>query len=518
MLIQAQLYPMKNTLLILILFLSLHAGAQSKPAYAISMKINGLKDTTAYLGYFYSESTYLRDTAKVNSQGEFTFTGKEKLPPGMYFLVLNKSRKFDFLISNNQFFHLETDTAEFSKGVKNIIFNNDPDNKLFYENMAHNAELGKKAEPYVKILKDSTIKEENKKEAREAYNAISKEALAYQDNIIKENPTTLTARLLKSTRQIEVPDPPKRADGTIDSMFQFRYYREHFFDNFDLSDDAFIRLPQPTYTKKIDEYLDNLFMAHPDTLMQAIDKLVSKAKKNPETYKFMVWALTRKYELPGIMGTDEVFVQMYYKYYATGEMNYWANEKLRKALKDAADNFCKSLIGKTGPNLMMQDANFQPRSLYDIKTKYTIIYFYDPECGSCKKETPVLVDFYTKNKVKFNVEVFAVNIDSTMAKMRDYIKTMKMKWITVNGPRTYLKEHYRDQYDAPSTPTIYVLDEKKKIIAKKLPAAKLEEFLTNYEKIQKRRAAMAVKPPDRVPFDCSKPAFKNPANTADKIK
>jgi hypothetical protein len=79
-----------------------------------------------------------------------------------------------------------------------------------------------------------------------------------------------------------------------------------------------------------------------------------------------------------------------------------------------------------------------------------------------------------------------------MAKMRNYIKEMSMKWVTVNGPRTYLKS-YHDSYDAMTTPTIYVLDDKKKIIAKKLPAARLEEFLTNYEKMQKKKAEIARK-------------------------
>jgi thiol-disulfide isomerase/thioredoxin len=168
-------------------------------------------------------------------------------------------------------------------------------------------------------------------------------------------------------------------------------------------------------------------------------------------------------------------------------MDFWTNEKYRKNLKDYADNLRKSLIGQIAPNLIMQDANFQPRSMYDIRAKYTILYIYDPDCGSCKKETPVLVNFYTKNKTKFNVEVYAVNADSTMAKMRNYIKDMGMKWITVNGPRTYLKS-YHDVYDANTTPTLYVLDEKKKIIGKKVPAAKLEEFLTNYEKMMKERS------------------------------
>jgi thiol-disulfide isomerase/thioredoxin len=480
---------MKKLFFALSFFATLSAAGQSKPAYSIQFKVQGLKDTTAYLGYFYAESTYVRDTAKVNSKGEFTFDGKQPLPQGVYFLVLDKARIFDFVVGSAQHFSLETNTTDY---VKSMVVKNDVDNKLFFEYAVQNGTWAKEAEPFVKILQDSTLKEENKKDAREAYRKIGEKAMAFQDAIIEKNPATVTARLFKTSRQIQIPNPPKRADGSIDSTFQLRYYRAHFFDNFDLSDDALIRMPQPLYSKKVAEYLDKLFIPQPDTVMKAINGLVAKAKNNPETYKYLVFMLTNKYTTPEYMGMDEVFVRIYDQYYASGEMNFWASEKHKKNLKDHADNIRKSMIGKVAPNMIMQDANLQPRSMYDIKSKYTILYFYDPDCGSCKKETPVLVDFYTKNKTKFNVEVYAVNSDTSMVKMRNYIKDMKMKWITVNGPRTYLGS-YHDSYDANTTPTLYVLDDKKKIIGKKIAAIKLEEFLTNYEKIQRARADLAKK-------------------------
>jgi hypothetical protein len=70
--------------------------------------------------------------------------------------------------------------------------------------------------------------------------------------------------------------------------------------------------------------------------------------------------------------------------------------------------------------------------------------------------------------------------------MRDYIKQFKMPWITVNGPRTYVGP-YHDLYDAMTTPMLYIIDEKKKIIAKKIPIERLEEFFTNYEKSLKKK-------------------------------
>jgi peroxiredoxin len=483
---------MHRFLLSLLLFsvLGFQADAQ-KPGYEIKFKITGLKDTTAYLGYYYAESTYVRDTARVNANGEFLFKGKEALPQGVYFIVLDKMRLFEpgFVLGANQHFSLESKREDM---VKNMVVKNDVDNKLFFDNMRFNMERNKEAEPFIKILQDNDIDEAKKKEAREAFAKVNDKVLDYQNKLIAANPTTMTARWLKMNKRIEIPDPPKKADGKIDSTFQLRYYRAHYFDNFDLGDDALIRLPQPTYSQKVNEYLDKLFPPQADSLKKAIEFMVSKAKKNQETYKYLVFTLIVKFQNPDIMGLDDVFVFLHDKYFATGEMNYWANEKYRKNLKDHADRLRKSLIGNTAPNLIMQDENFLPRSMYDIKKKYTILYIFDPDCGHCKTETPKLVNFYEKNKAKFDVEVFAVSADTSMKKMRDFIKQQKTTWITVNGPRTYVGS-YRDLYDAVTTPTMYIIDDKKKIIAKKFPIENLEEFFTNYEKFQKKKTEPARK-------------------------
>ena len=48
-----------------------------QPGYKVDFKIKGLKDTTAFLGYYTGESTFLKDTARANSQGAFSFEGKQ---------------------------------------------------------------------------------------------------------------------------------------------------------------------------------------------------------------------------------------------------------------------------------------------------------------------------------------------------------------------------------------------------------------------------------------------------------
>jgi thiol-disulfide isomerase/thioredoxin len=462
----------------------------AQPGYKIEFKIKGWKDTTAYLGFYNWDQKFVKDTARVNSQGVFFFDNPKSLTQGVYFLILDKSLIFDFVVSTGQHFKLETTSEDY---IGNMKVSGDIDNELFFENMAFIKERNKEAEPYVKVLKDSTITKDDpvRKAAQEAISKIGEKVTNHQMKIIATHPTTLTARILKGNKPIEIPDPPKKANGSIDSSFQFKYYREHFFDNFDLADEAMLRLSKVFYKDKVKEYLERLFVPDPDTITNAIVKLAEKAKKNQETYKYLVWNCLVSYQTPEIMGLDRVYVNLYDKYYASGEMDFWINDAIKKNIKDYAEKLRGSLVGDQGRNLMMQDQNLQPKSLYDIKKKYTFLFFYDPDCGHCREETPKLVEFYNKNKIKFDLEIFAVTIDTSMQKMKDFIKEFKTaSWVNVNGPRSY-QGLYTKSYYAEQTPTLYILDSKKKIIAKKPPIEKLEEFLINYEKFHKPKPTPA---------------------------
>jgi thiol-disulfide isomerase/thioredoxin len=450
--------------------------------YKIDFNIKGLKDTTIYLGYHFWNQTYITDTARVSNQGKFTFQGSKPLTQGVYFLVLNKSFFLQMVVGEQQRFSMETMVAE---PDQNMIVKGDDDNRLFFENSRFERARYKEAEPLVKILRDSTLKEDQKQTAREGFNAISKKVLDFQKDIIEKYPKTVTARILNIYRPVEIPDPPKKANGNIDSTFQLRYYREHYFDHYDLGDGLMLRQAKIVYWDKVKDYLDKLFIQHPDTIKKAIDRLALIAKKNNDTYHYFIWNCLVNYQNHQIMGLDQVYTKVYDTYVVAGALDDWADKTTLQNLKDFADKLKRAPIGSVAPNLMMQNENFQRRDLYNVKTKYTIVYFFSPNCGHCKEETPKLVDFYKTGKTKYGLEVFAVSTDTSMREMRDFIKEMKSQWITVNGPRSYGQKHFKDLYYAETTPTVYILDDKKKIIARKLGVEQIEDFLTNYERIKK---------------------------------
>jgi len=73
-----------------------------------------------------------------------------------------------------------------------------------------------------------------------------------------------------------------------------------------------------------------------------------------------------------------------------------------------------------------------------------------------------------------------------MNKLKAFIEEFKTPWISVDFYYTAVG-HYNKLYDAITMPTLYVLDDKKKIIGKKLDTEQLETFFTNYDLFSKKR-------------------------------
>ena len=73
----------------------------------------------------------------------------------------------------------------------------------------------------------------------------------------------------------------------------------------------------------------------------------------------------------------------------------WLNEQVVQNIIDEANKRRGTIIGKQAPNLIMQDTNLKPVSLYDINKDFTVMFFWDPQCGHCKEETPNWLIFIT---------------------------------------------------------------------------------------------------------------------------
>jgi thiol-disulfide isomerase/thioredoxin len=198
-------------------------------------------------------------------------------------------------------------------------------------------------------------------------------------------------------------------------------------------------------------------------------------------FKYLVWYATYHSENSEIMGFDRIFVHIVDTYYIAHQAT-WERPAVVEKLIKKANKIRPLLIGQIPPNMVMLDTNNQPVSMYSVKSNFLILFFWDPDCGNCQQEIPKLKDFYDKQKDSLGLKIFAVCSDTSLIKWKSAIRKKKMDWINVDGPRA-LTGNYHDQYDVSSTPVVYILNNLKEIIAKRLVTDQFLGFLKNYIKM-----------------------------------
>jgi hypothetical protein len=72
-------------------------------------------------------------------------------------------------------------------------------------------------------------------------------------------------------------------------------------------------------------------------------------------------------------------------------------------------------------------------------------------------------------------------MDTSWIEMKKYILKNKMSWINVNGFYS-MSDDFREVYDVRSSPVMYLLDEDKRIIAKRVLTEQMIAILTNRTK------------------------------------
>jgi peroxiredoxin len=430
------------------------------------------------LARYYGDKQYIIDSAKVNEKGDVIFKGTEKWPQGIYiFVPAGKGKYFDFVMDEGQNFSIETDTADFIKSMK---VKGSEENKFFYEYQNFMAGKQKLIEPMQAMYK--RLKDKNEDSAalvKDKMVAIDKEVKEFKSNFIKNNPKTFVAKLFKAMEEPEIPEAPILSNGRKDSTFAYRYYKSHFFDNFDLTDDRLLR--SPIFHNKIKQYMDKLTPQMPDSINVSADYLVEKARSSQEVFKYLVYWLTYTYESSKIMGMDAVFVHMVEKYYVTKQA-FWLDSTQQYKITKRAFELKPLLIGKKAPMVNMPDSTGKYISLYDVKSKYTVLVFWDHDCGHCKKEIPKLYEAYSKKLKAKGVQVYAVETEDKPDEWRKFLRSNNLNWINVQEMDDYKRAVTKKIYDIYSTPVIYLLDENKVIRAKRIESDQLENLIDILDK------------------------------------
>ena len=114
--------------------------------------------------------------------------------------------------------------------------------------------------------------------------------------------------------------------------------------------------------------------------------------------------------------------------------------------------------------------------IYDVKSRYTVLYFYNTDCALCRGVTKDLAEMYAEYG-RDEMEIVAIYTGRDN-KWKNYLKENNPGWINLWDRKR--ASGMFDKYDLIDVPAIYLLDENKNTLAKDINPDVLSVLLEYY--------------------------------------
>ncbi len=459
-------------------FVNLRRQAGKDSSFMITLNTPVYKSGIAYLCYHLGKNLNIEDSAEMSIDGVAIFKGSRLLPGGIYAIVLpGKRYSLDFFIDKDQFFKVEIkDTSNILE--QSVIYS--AENKMFEQYQKFVMEKGMLMQQERMYYNASRTKKDSS-EHESMYIKYNKELKAYRDSIMNYYPQSMMCAMLNAMREpdILIKNPKTRQD----SINNYNDYKAHYWDGVTFMDARIIRTP--FFLPKLEKYYKEIIIQSSDSIIQDLDYRILYARSSPEMYKFLLNWFTDEYINPKYMGQDAIFVHLFEKYHSKG-LTSWLNEKQMETISRRAYMQMSNLIGVKAANLEMIDSTGKPTSLYNLNAEYTLVVFWDPNCGHCKEELPRIDSIYRASWKKQGLKIYAVlSENENKAAWAKYVSEHNLgDWTHVYETKEMekaiadaQKPGFKQLYDVTQTPTLLLLDKDKRIIGKKLGWSQLNDLL-----------------------------------------
>lgn len=474
-----------------IILVSVAASAQT--GYNITASFKPFSKGYLYLGHHFGAKKMVVDSALIDSKGQATFKGKEKLPGGIYLIVNpQKNTYYEVLMDDKQNFAVSGDTADL---VNSIKVSGSPENDLFIAYQKSSAEKYKHLQQLnaqlakARTKKDSTLIQDQVKQ-------VNKSNQEYRDNVVKKYPNSLLAALFNTLKEPVMTGRLAEPKTRQDSIDAYQYYKKHYWDGVRFTDERLLRTP--FFEPKLIKYMEQIIPQDPDSVKEEADWIVLYSRANKNMFKYFVTKFTSDYFYPKIMGQDAVFLMLFQKYYLTNQVD-WFNEQQMKDINNRGYSLMANQLGDVAADLRLLDTADKERNLYGVTAPFTVVCFWDPDCSHCREEVPKLDSMFQAKWKAQGVAMYAVLVDSLKAdnpagwnkigaikkNWSSFITEHKLTdWIHVYQTPQMKAEDFtnkipspRQLYDVYQTPTLYLLDKDKRIIAKRVDVYQINELI-----------------------------------------
>jgi len=452
---------MKHALILAFFLLSL--GGYSQNRYTIDGKITGFPGGMVYLSSFYGEFTSVFDSVEVTPDGNLQFVMDGRMLPGYYRIMMGEEQFVD-LIYNNENISFSSDFDFIFDSLKIISSN---ENQIYYSLVKYLSDnqleldiLSPLTDIYPKgsILYPDIVKR---------FEQVQEERIQHIQTIVAEFPNAYVTRVVKAQRRPYL-SPNMNEEERIEHL------KLYYWDDIDLTDTSLLR--SNVYPNLIIEYLglygNRQFTQEQleESFIRAVDVMLGESMDNEKVYGFFLQYLVNGFERYHF---DKVLDHIATNY-AHDEM--CENENLDEEVVKRLKNYQNLSVGKPAPEIILNNPWKNYNDLYSIKTQFVLILFWASWCPHCNEILPELVELY--ETLKMDIEILSVSIDTDKEAYQSALDEGRYPWINYCDFTGWDSRPAVD-YNVYATPTMFLLDGNKTIIAKPIT---LSELLTELGK------------------------------------
>lgn len=439
---------MRSTFWILGLFISAALGAQ----HTISGTFSPAEDYTWLIAYHLKPGAqdYVADGPI--KEGRFSLNLPENSPTGTYRLVYalpQEEYHFDVLFTGKEDVILAFDTA------MGLTFKASDENRLFHEYLERIQETERRLIAFYSRGAAS----------KDGFQAMIEALASVQHSFESRSKGMVVNAFIRANRPY-IPSDYETADEYL------HHRKEHYFDALDMSD--------PTLQASgflTDKVLNYVFTALPTTIDNAQEReslmlenlrtVMHKVSTVSKTFQFkLLHTVWSEASAQGLSVLADFIYQDHLKTMATTP----AHQELVAAI--ALERRLR--LGAKAPDIIWEkEGTLHSLSELDGSPNYVLV-FWSSTCGHCLNELPAL---HKRLKKHDGVQVLAIGLEDhettwekESAKLDTFEHAIALgKW----------ESEYAQTYGISSTPTYFILDDEKRIIAKPKDDKAVVEFLEN---------------------------------------
>ncbi len=247
---------------------------------------------------------------------------------------------------------------------------------------------------------------------------------------------------------------------TYDNDRAFKH--DYYFEYVDFTDQGIIN--SPFLAEKYNSYLRDFTLHTPEGFRESADIMLNKAKDSNAVLEFTIQYLIDAFNKNSYPELAEYVIDNYVEK---------CSSTLSGNTLEKIESINRSRIGQKAPEIVSTDVNGNRVALSSIiGEKALMLYFWASWCAYCEVENINIMRLYNKFKER-GFDIYALAMENDKTEWVDAIKNQQLTWTNVSDLAGWDSEGAR-AYNVNGTPSIYLLDEEGRIIARNLNSEELE--------------------------------------------